>query len=438
MARSFKRAAMTAAGAMSVVLVLTACGAGSRSGAQSVDAVECEFHEQDPTVKVNVLAYSSSATDPFTNMMVASCSKDGVEVAHAPIDFSGQYTKTATTLAGDTGTYDIIEMYSGAVPRYGSTGALLDLNDLFEQYTESHNLDELAPAMIEGLSHDGKLYALPTQANVFTLAYREDIYEDLGLDAPETYADVLEDAKVIQEKAGIKYPVALPFADSTSTLYEGTLASQGATYVDPETGDPTFLSDEANNGLSALADLAPYMDPQVISFDQPRVQQQLFNGTAAIGIMYSGRLSDLADPEVSQYPDAFAYAPAPSVEPGGQTSSILSVDGWSIPKNTKIDPDLLFRLMVASITEEASEQAVPHAFPARVDVVTERNTPYAEAVEAALANGAGTPPMETWLGTVQSDTSALLQRAITGQSSVEDALAAAQKAAAPAISGSAG
>ena len=437
MSRPLKTAAL-AAGALSVVLVLTGCGAGSRAGGDSVEKVDCEFPEQDPTVEVNVLAYSSSATDPFTNMMVASCSKDGVEVKHAPIDFSGQYQKTATTLAGDTGTYDIIEMYSGAVPRYGSTDTLLDLNDLFKEYTEEHDLDELSEAMVAGLSHDGKLYALPTQANVFTLAYRKDIYKELGLDAPETYADVLEDAKVIQEQGDIKYPVALPFADSTSTMYEGTLASQGMTYVDSETGEPTFLSDEANNGLSALADLAPYMDPQVISFDQPRVQQQLFNGTAAIGIMYSGRLSDLADPEVSQYPDDFAFAPAPAVEAGGKTSSILSVDGWSIPKNTKVDPDLLFRLMVASITEEASEQALPHAFPARTDVVTKRNTPYAEAVEAALANGAGTPPMETWLGTVQSDTSALLQRAISGQSTVEEALAEAQKAAAPAISGSAG
>ncbi|MEX1079789.1 MAG: extracellular solute-binding protein [Homoserinimonas sp.] len=436
MLRSHK-AALFAASTLSALLVLTACGAGSRTGAQEVDAVACDFPAQEQEVEVNVLAYSSSATDPFTNMMVASCSKDGVEVKHAPIDFGGQYQKTATTLAGNTGSYDIIEMYSGAVPRYASTDTLLALDELFEKHREAYDFDQLSEAMLEGLSYDGKLYALPTQSNVFTLVYREDIYEEFGLDAPETYADVLADAEVIQAGGEIKFPVALPFADGTSTLFEGALASQGSTYVDPKTGEPTFLSPEAEKGLNALVDLVPYMDPQVISFDQPRVQQQLFNGTAAIGIMYSGRMADLTNPDLTQYSDGFAFAPAPAIAPGGKTSAILSVDGWSIPKNTKIDPDLLFRLMAASITEEAAEQALPFAYPSRDNVVTEHNTPYAAAVQEALSNGAGTPPMETWLGTMQGDTAVLIQQAIIGKSSVQDVLAEAQKIAIRTLSGAA-
>lgn len=432
-----RKATVFAAGTLVALTVVTGCSAGSRSGSQSVDAVECDFPAQEKTVRVNVLAYSSSATDPFTNMMVASCSKDGVEVKHAPIDFSGQYQKTATTLAGNTGTYDIIEMYSGAVPRYASTDKLMPLDELFDKYRDAYDFDQISEAMLEGLSYDGKLYALPTQANVFTLAYRADIYDSLGLDAPETYADVLEDAKVIQESGQIKYPVALPFADSTSTLFEGTLASQGVSYVDPTTEEPMLTSPQAEKGLNALIELVPYMDPQVISFDQPRVQQQLFNGTAAIGILYSGRLADLTNPDLTAFSENFAFAPAPAVEAGGQSSTIISVDGWSIPKNTKIDPELLFQLIAASMTEKASEQALPFAYPARANVVTEANAPYAAAVKAAFENGASTPPMEVWLGTMQGDTAALIQQAIIGKTLATDALAEAQKAAIRTVSGSA-
>ncbi|WGM20484.1 extracellular solute-binding protein [Paenarthrobacter sp. OM7] len=423
---------VTAVG-LSALLALTGCSAGSRSGSQSVEAVACDVSGQDEKITVNVLAYNSSATDPFSNMMVASCTKDNVTVAHAPIDFGGQYQKTSTTLAGDTASYDVIEMYSGAVPRYASTGKLLPLNDLFEKYKDTYKLGELSEAMVKGLSYDGKLYALPTQANVGTLVYRKDIYDELGLDAPETYADVLSDAQKIQAAGKIKYPVALPFGDSTSTLYEGTLASQGKTYVDPSAKEPTFQSSEAKKGLESLTALTPYMDPQVISFDQPRVQQQLFNGTAAIAIMYSGRMADVVNPKFSQNADDFAFAPAPSIAPGGKSSAILSVDGWSIPHNSTVDPDLLFRMMAASITEEASNQALPFAYPARDKVVTEEKVPYAAAVQDALANGAGTPPLETWLGTMQSDTASLLKQALTGQQSVQDALAAAQEAAVRAL-----
>ena len=65
---------------------------------------------------VNVLAYNSSAIDPFTDTMVSSCTKGDVTVKHDPIDFGGQVTKTTATLAGDTGTYDILETYGFVIP----------------------------------------------------------------------------------------------------------------------------------------------------------------------------------------------------------------------------------------------------------------------------------------------------------------------------------
>ena len=90
--------------------------------------------------------------------------------------------------------------------------------------------------------------------------------------------------------------------------------------------------------------LLPYMDPQVTTFDQPKVQQQLFNGTAAMGIMFSGRMNDLTQEENTKYSDQFAFAAPPSVRRAASLRP-LSIDGWSIPVNTKLDKDLLFELI---------------------------------------------------------------------------------------------
>ncbi len=86
---------------------------------------------------VNVLAYNSSAVDPFTNTMVKSCTHDNVTVKHDPIDFAGQVQKTTATLAGDKGTYDIIETYGFviAAPR-PPTASSRPLDDLFAKYTD--------------------------------------------------------------------------------------------------------------------------------------------------------------------------------------------------------------------------------------------------------------------------------------------------------------
>lgn len=410
--------------------------AAPASGTGASASITCDFPEQPQPVTVNVLAYNSSAIDPFSNAMVENCSKNGVTVQHAPIDFGGQYEKTGTTLAGDQGTYDIVEIYSGAIPRYASVDVLVPMDDLFAKYKDTYQLGDLNQTMLDGLSYNGKLYALPMQANVTIMVYRKDIFDELGLQVPKTYAELVDVAKKIQESGKMQYPIALPFADSTSTMYEQVMASQGKSYIDPTTNEPTFATPEAEKGLQALVDLAPYMDPQVIALNQPKVQQQLFNGQAAVAMMFSGRMADLLDPQNTEYADNFAFAPPPTVEPGGAIGSTLSVDGWIIPKNSKVDPDLLFQIIASSVTKDASMQALPAAFPARDGIVTEDNVPYANAVLTALANGASTPPLQTWLGTMQGDTAPLIQQAITGQTTVSAALDAAQKKAVEAIKGS--
>ena len=103
---------------------VTACGAGSRTGEQAATAVECDYTMPAADTTVNVLAYNSSAIDPFTNTMVKSCTREKVTLKHDPIDFGGQVTKTTATLAGDTGSYDIIETYGFVVPGFASKGEL--------------------------------------------------------------------------------------------------------------------------------------------------------------------------------------------------------------------------------------------------------------------------------------------------------------------------
>jgi multiple sugar transport system substrate-binding protein len=49
---------------------LTACGAGSRTGAETATKVACDFENPAQPTTINVLAYNSSAVDPYSNTMV--------------------------------------------------------------------------------------------------------------------------------------------------------------------------------------------------------------------------------------------------------------------------------------------------------------------------------------------------------------------------------
>ncbi|MDS2173688.1 extracellular solute-binding protein [Nesterenkonia sp. CL21] len=380
---------------LGATLLLSGCGAGSRSADQTAPEVPCEFEAPDSPTTVNVLAYNSSAIDPFTNALVANCSKGDVSVVHEPVDFAGQVQRTTTTLAGDSGTYDIIETYGIIIPENAASERLIPLDDLVQQHGDLYGLGELNDQMLEAMSYEGQLYALPMQAQVFIMAFRTDIFEELGLEPPETFDDLREAADTIQQEGDMAYPLALALHTSSDllTAYDSALGSLGVDLVDHEAGKPNFDRPEAIEAFEELLALRPYMDPQVTTFDQPAVQQQMYNGSAAISIMFSGRMNDLVQESNTQYYDDIGFAAPPVVGDGEYQYSALSVDGWSIPANTDVDDELLFHMIASSVSEEASEAALPDAYPAREGMVTPDNSPYGDAANSAIDSA---PPVEPY------------------------------------------
>lgn len=416
---------------ISGLLLTSACGAGSNTAASKAEKVACDIPAPEKATTINVLAYNSSAIDPFTNTMIASCAKDTLTFKHDPIDFGGQVQKTAATLAGDSGTYDLIESYSLAIPKYAKEGKLVPLDDLFAKHKEKFGLDELDETMLEGMSFDGKLYGLPTQANISTMVYRKDILDELKIAVPTTFDELKAAAAKVQASGKMKFPLAMPLLASgdISTRYRNGLNSLGVSYVDPSTKKPTYDSPEAKKVLTVMKGLTPYMDPQVTTFDQPKVQQQLFNGTAAIAMMYSGRMVDLIDEKNTEHFDKFAFAAPPTIEAGGKSWAAVSVDGWSIPKNTEIDEDLLFQIMAASVSADAGKSAVPAAYPSRKGLATADTMPWFSAVESSLSSGAQTPPMVPYTLALEVATRESIAAAIVGKLPIDAAAAQAQAAA---------
>ena len=73
-----------------------------------------------------------------------------------------------------------------------------------------------------------------------------------------------------------------------------------------------------------MKSLLPYMDPQVTTFDQPKVQQQMFNGTAAMAIMFSGRMNDLTLRPTPSSLTSSRSRPPPALEKSSPTSTAAS------------------------------------------------------------------------------------------------------------------
>jgi multiple sugar transport system substrate-binding protein len=429
MAIRFTQKVLISCLAITTMVGLAGCGAGSKTAEKSATKVACDFTKPAAATTINVLAYNSSAVDPFTNTMVSSCTHDNVTVKHDPIDFPGQVQKTTATLSSDTGSYDILETYSFVIPDFGSRGKLVALDELFAKYSDKYKLGDLEPAMVKAMSYDGKMYGIPMQAQTHVMAYRKDLFDKNGITPPTTFEEMQAAAKKLQDAEKMKYPIALPWLASgdIGTAYRAALSSLGKFYVDPATKKPNFETPEAAKAFEEMKGLLPYMDPQVTTFDQPKVQQQLFNGTAAMGIMFSGRMIDLTKPENTKFADKFAFAPPPAVLKDGKTFGTHSVDGWSIPFNTKVDKDLLFEVVAAAVSEDASKASIPAAYPARKGL-DQSASPYAKAADAAIAN-INEQEIQPWLPPINQATLPIITEVVSGKVSVADGQQRMQAAA---------
>ena len=196
--------------AVTTLVGMAGCGAGSKTAEKTSTKVACDFTNPPAATTVNVLAYNSSAVDPYSNTMVSSCTRENVTVKHDPIDFPGQVQKTTATLAGDSGSYDILETYSFVIPDFGSKQKLVPLDDLFAKYSDEYKLADLDESMVKAMSYEGKMYGVPMQAQTHVMAYRKDLFDKNSITPPTTFEEMKAAAKKLQDAEGMKYPIALP------------------------------------------------------------------------------------------------------------------------------------------------------------------------------------------------------------------------------------
>jgi sorbitol/mannitol transport system substrate-binding protein len=102
--------------------------------------------------------------------------------------------------------FDVVMIGMFEAPQFGRNGWLVDLNTYAADDAE-YMVDDIIPAVRDGLSYDGGLYAAPFYAESSFVMYRKDVLEAAGVTMPDapTWDEVAEIARTIDsdEMAGI-------------------------------------------------------------------------------------------------------------------------------------------------------------------------------------------------------------------------------------------
>jgi len=259
--------------------------------------------------------------------------------------------RVTTDVSQGSGQFDLVYIGLYEAPIFAKKGWLRPIENVPADY----DLDDVFKSIRDGLSYDGKLYALPFNAESSMMIYRKDLFDAKGLTMPEqpTYDDVKKFADALTDKSKGIYGITLrgkPGWGENMAFVDTLLNTFGATWFD-ENWNPTIDTPEWNKALTFYSDLLKKDGPPGASSNGFNENLSLFaSGKAAMWIDATSGAGPLFDPNESQVADKVAFAAAPvAVTPNG--SHWLWSWALAIPKSAK-EPDAALKFMLWATSKE--------------------------------------------------------------------------------------
>lgn len=210
------------------------------------------------------------------------------------------------------GQFDVMTIGTYEVPIWGERGWLVSLNDL----PDSYDVDDLLPAIRNGLTIDGELYAAPFYGESSMVMYRTDLMEKAGLTMPEapTWDFIKEAAAAMTDKDGEIYGICLRgkagWGENMAFL-TAMSNSFGAKWFDMD-WKPQFDSEEWKSTLNFYLDLMNNYGPPGASGNGFNENLALFQtGKCGMWIDATVAASFVTNPKDSSVAENVGFALAP-------------------------------------------------------------------------------------------------------------------------------
>ena len=297
-------------------------------------------------------------------------------------------------------------------------GLIRPLDDLIAEYAP--DLPDLNKVVV-----GGKTMAIAFMANAQHLYVRDDILEEVGMEAPTTYEQVLEVSQAIRDAGIMEYP----FASNTMTGWNlgeefvNMYLGMGGEFFEPGTAEVAINNETGIATLEMMKALAGFTNPDFLTFDSNATGALWEGGEVAIAYMWGSRGGPILDDEGSteEIVSNTTLLAAPTVGGGAIPASTLWWDGFTIAAN------------ISDEDAAATFQALVHGM--RDEVITQNNEdavwlssaytpgPASAGVAATAQAGAKPYPMIPYMGLLHTALGDELSDFLQGNESAEQALA---------------
>ncbi|MER8402171.1 ABC transporter substrate-binding protein [Mesorhizobium sp. M1348] len=254
-----------------------------------------------------------------------------VKLIHLPSGDAAKVSQYRLWLAAGDKSIDILRMDNIWLP--GFANDLVDLADATKDVIGQH-----FPSIVNALSVDGKLLAMPMELDGALLFYRKDLLEKYGREPPKTWGELTATAKEIQDKeraAGNPDMWGYLFQggaseELTCNALEWLNSSGGGNIVEPD-GTISINNEKAAAAIDRAKDWVGTISPPGVlaySSEEARGVWQAGNGVFMRNWVYIWGLGDAADSPIK---GKFSAVPLPA-DPGQQSAGTIGVKGNAVSR----------------------------------------------------------------------------------------------------------
>ena len=286
--------------------------------------------------KINVSMVAEAKPDALKKVLPRFTDKTGIEVNLDILPYPTLQEKQFTVMTQQTGAVDGVHVDCVWMGQYAGQGWISPVEDLVAVTHPNYlMLDDFHPNVLnEQCKWEGKLYGLPFINAIHTLFYRTDIFDKHGLKPPETWEELRETAKTINEAESANGVYGVTFMGKRTVqllcTYVNFLGAFGSNFYD-ENYVATLDTPEAIAGLEFFHSLIPYANPGVLSQDYDECFATFAAGNAAMNIQWQNAAPGLADPSKSKIIGKWGITLTPgNKQADGSNRRSPCFGGWDI------------------------------------------------------------------------------------------------------------
>jgi len=368
------------------------------------------------TGRVNIIGNEFPAIQTIA-AAAAECGKDGVTVeANLTADHQ---TLNLAGMSGNPAEYTSAIVANSSIVALINEDVIRPLDDLVAEFGADIPKHQL-------ITVDGKIMAIAFMANAQTLAYRGDVLEQVGLDVPTTYEEVLVAAEAIRAAGIMENPVGGAYAAGWNLAQEfnNMYLGHGGAFFEPGTANVAINNPQGVATLEMMKALTEYMNPDYLTHDSNGTQAEWEAGNVALMNMWGSRMQNIMDDEGSEpqnYENTFVAGPL-MVGDSGVPASTLWWDGWTVAKNiSDEDAAATFRALAHGVSPEILTDATMDQAVWLIEGY--EPAPVSEGVLAAVKAGTKPYPMLPYMGLLQTAAGDNIADFLTGKESAEQTLA---------------